>query len=228
MIKVTSEPISTSTFMKRPKASSTKAPSNMGVGVVLTPSRMARIARPRMPTASSVIGPSELAATQSAEKDEEDSADREDQFRQAMRESGGKRHHCLRAFKLGERHGMGRSERLVIAVDQAADRRGPTVEDRPWMNAIIDRQQHERNEDRNLATRKIEHPLKACLFQNTENDPAVKVKRISGGQDDPRRGETATRLLARKVPSIVRNSPTKPEVPGRPTLAMVKSMKTTA
>ena len=37
-----------------------------------------------------------------------------------------------------------------------------------------------------------------------------------------------TVVLARKAPSSVRNSPTKPEVPGRPTLAMVKTMNATA
>ena len=40
--------------------------------------------------------------------------------------------------------------------------------------------------------------------------------------------KNATQGLARKAPSSVRNSPTKPDVPGRPTLAMVKTMKTTA
>jgi hypothetical protein len=38
----------------------------------------------------------------------------------------------------------------------------------------------------------------------------------------------ATQGLALKAPSSVRNSPTKPAVPGRPTLAMVKTMKMTA
>ena len=38
----------------------------------------------------------------------------------------------------------------------------------------------------------------------------------------------ATQVLARKAPTSVMISPTKPEVPGRPTLAMVKIMKATA
>ena len=39
--------------------------------------------------------------------------------------------------------------------------------------------------------------------------------------------KNATQVLTWKMPSSVRNSPTKPLVPGRPTLAMVKIMKTT-
>jgi hypothetical protein len=38
----------------------------------------------------------------------------------------------------------------------------------------------------------------------------------------------ATQVLALNAPSSVRNSPTKPDVPGRPTFAMVKTMKTIA
>ena len=40
--------------------------------------------------------------------------------------------------------------------------------------------------------------------------------------------KNATQVLTWKAPSRVRNSPTKPEVPGRPTLAMVNTMNTTA
>ena len=38
----------------------------------------------------------------------------------------------------------------------------------------------------------------------------------------------ATQVLAWNAPSSDRNSPTKPEVPGRPTLAIVKTMKVKA
>ena len=38
----------------------------------------------------------------------------------------------------------------------------------------------------------------------------------------------ATQLLTRKALSSVRNSPTNPDVPGSPTLAMVKIMNTSA
>ena len=40
--------------------------------------------------------------------------------------------------------------------------------------------------------------------------------------------KNATQVLTWNTPSSVRNSPTKPLVPGRPTLAMVKTMKTSA
>ena len=38
----------------------------------------------------------------------------------------------------------------------------------------------------------------------------------------------ATQVLARNAPIRLRNSPTNPEVPGRPTLASVKTMNTKA
>ena len=41
----------------------------------------------------------------------------------------------------------------------------------------------------------------------------------------PKVAKKATQVLALKAPISDRNSPTKPQVPGRPTLAMVKTMK---
>ncbi len=50
------------------------------------------MASPRMATASSVIGPSLLAAADGAEEHERDGAHREDEFRKTMREREGERH----------------------------------------------------------------------------------------------------------------------------------------
>jgi hypothetical protein len=56
MIKVTSDPASVSTFMKRPNPSSIKAPSKT-TAVVLLPRKMITIANPSNPAAISVTGP---------------------------------------------------------------------------------------------------------------------------------------------------------------------------
>src|ERR1700730_5528895 len=58
MTKVTSDPASVSTFMKRPNPSLTKAPSKT-IAFVLPPSRITTIAAPRRPAAISVISPSD-------------------------------------------------------------------------------------------------------------------------------------------------------------------------
>ena len=44
----------------------------------------------------------------------------------------------------------------------------------------------------------------------------------------PVAANSATQLLTWKVPSMVRNSPTKPDVPGSPTFAMVNTRKAVA
>ena len=44
----------------------------------------------------------------------------------------------------------------------------------------------------------------------------------------PVAAKAATQVLTWKAPSMTRNSPTKPLVPGRPTEASMNTMKTTA
>ena len=44
----------------------------------------------------------------------------------------------------------------------------------------------------------------------------------------PSVAKVATQVLTRNVPMSVKNSPTKPDVPGRPTLAKVNTMKAKA
>jgi hypothetical protein len=67
--------------------------------------------------------------------------------------------------------------------------------------------------------------LQALLDQVAEDHAAIEPERVAADRITPVAPRTPTQVLTWKTPISVRNSPTKPEVPGRPTLAMVNSMK---
>ncbi len=59
--------------------------------------------------------------------------------------------------------------------------------------------------------------------RENEGDLVIAAEKIT-----PEAATAATQVFFWKTPISVRNSPIKPEVPGRPTLAMVKNMKISA
>ena len=130
----------------------------------------------------------------------------------------------LRRRRCGRRRLRG-----LIIVHEVLDRRRRHVEDGRRIEPVENREHDQRSEDRDLARRQVEQALEACLLERAEDDPAVEIERIRCRQDDAGRCEdrdpgvgAERRQQRQEFADEARWSP------GRPTLAIVNTMKATA
>src|SRR3954447_19590409 len=84
---------------------------------------------------------------------------------------------------LGQRHGG------LVALQEGVSRGRKGVEDRSGLDAVVDDQNRQRRQDRDLAPAQVGDALKRGLFQATEDDAGVEPERVGRREDDARRGE---------------------------------------
>ena len=154
MMMATPEPISTSTFIRRAKGSSTKAPLNA------TPSPGTKMTTT---SASDQQGDGQVGhrrddarAAEDADHQQSQRTDRQDDFRQNRQKGKIARHGPrLPLLRHGGELAGGRQRRLIVA-DQLVDRRGGHVQHRRRIEAEEDRQHHQRRQDGDLAAGQVE------------------------------------------------------------------------
>ena len=98
----------------------------------------------------------------------------------------------------------------------------------PGKTPKAQRRDGQKAEDEELLRRDVLDVEQLLVGHLAEHRPAIERKHVDGGEDDAERAPAAAHVEAWKPPTMVRISPTKPEVPGRPTLAIENSMNSAA